>query len=59
MLVIDFHTLRPVNFLNLVYDIALQLVGSADFKEFLRNDGSNRELLSLAHIVAFTNDKVL
>jgi len=59
VLIIDFHTLHTVYFLNLVHDILLDLGGSFNGQDIGRSDGTIRKWNTGPHIVVLLNQDLL
>ncbi len=59
MLVVDFHTLEAVHFLNFVDEVFLEAFLAADIQNFFRGDGAFRKLVAQMHMVVFMDDDVL
>jgi len=58
VLVVDLHTLQPIYLLNFIDEVLLQILRSADFENFMRNDGTLSKLLTLLYEIALEHDNV-
>ena len=59
MLVVDLDALEAVDLLHLVDEVLLELLGTGDLEDLLRDDGAFGELLALLHAVALEHDDLL
>src|SRR5438874_1908447 len=59
MLVVNFDTLESINFLHFVDQVLLQILWSADFQDFMRNNRTFSQLLAFLHEVALKDDDML
>ena len=58
MLVVDGHALQPIDFLDFVDEMLLQLLRPADVKDFMGVNGAFGELLAFLDVVALEDDNV-
>ena len=58
VLVIDLHALQPIYLLHFVDQMFLQILRSADFEDFVRNNRTFGKLLTFLHEIALEDDNV-
>ena len=59
MLVVNLHTLKTIDFLNLVHEIGCQCFNTHDFQNVMRHRITIDQRIALTDIVAFLNGKML
>ena len=57
MLVVDGHTLRPVDLLDLVHQVQLHLAGAEDPEHLVRVDRALDQLLADPHVIAVRHEQ--
>src|SRR6202043_1633396 len=56
--IVDLDALKPINLLNLIHEMFLQVLWPAHVENFMRNDRTLRQLRTFFHKIALEDDHV-